>query len=122
MKKVALCISEEKKPAPLDNRFGRAAFYYILDYRNGEILERVANPHREDAQGAGIASIQMLFDKGTQAVIGPQLGPKAADLCEKLGIALYEQGEWETLEEVWAQWLRGTLSPAHKKMGGLRKA
>lgn len=120
-KKIALCIAEDKKPAPLDKRFGRSAFFYILEAGSGEILEKTPNPHCNDSQGAGIATVQMLSEKGVQAFIAPHLGPKAADLCDKLGIVVYDQGETGTLEELWALWLEGRLSPAEKPTGGLRK-
>jgi len=118
---IALCIAEDKKPAPLDKRFGRSAFFYILEADSGEILEKTPNPHRNDSQGAGIATVQMLSEKGVQAVIAPPLGPKAADLCDKLKMVVYDQGESGTLEELWALWLEGSLTPAKKPAGGLRK-
>lgn len=119
--RIALCIAENRNPAPLDKRFGRSAFFYIVEADSGAILERMSNPHCHDSQGAGIATVQMLSEKGIKTIIAPHLGPKAADLCDKLGIAVYDQGKSGTLEELWALWLEDKVYLAEKSAGGLRK-
>lgn len=118
MKRIAFCIAEEQRPAPLDSRFGRAAMFYLLSGKSGEILEKFHNPHAADTQGAGLAAVQMLSGKNVDCIVAPKLGVKVADLCDKLGIPVYDQGNNATLEEAWGLWMQGSIPLALKPASG----
>ncbi|MCD6390015.1 MAG: NifB/NifX family molybdenum-iron cluster-binding protein, partial [Desulfobulbaceae bacterium] len=71
----------------VDLRFGRAAYFLIVDSDTGELIESIDNSvGRDAAQGAGIGAASMVAEKGVQVVLTGRLGPKAMDVIERANI------------------------------------
>ena len=71
--------------------FARCPFYLIADIENGEIksTEAIENISARKSGGAGISAAQEVADKGAEAVITGNMGPRAADVLNQFGIKVY---------------------------------
>ena len=71
----------------VDPRFGRCAYLVIIDPVSME-FEAVKNPNVASAGGAGIATAQLVAEKGVEMVCTGNLGPKAAQTLSAAGIQI----------------------------------
>jgi predicted Fe-Mo cluster-binding NifX family protein len=99
----------------LDDRFGRAAAFLILDSAGGRDEESLANPMVDASGSAGIGAVQLLVDKGVEGLVAPHLGPKAADAASRLDLKVWDQGESSTVDEALEAWTAGKLEVVSEK-------
>jgi predicted Fe-Mo cluster-binding NifX family protein len=83
--KICLTATDKGLDAEIDPRFGRAAYFLILD-PSVQQIEVARNPYLEESQGAGIRAAQMLVDKGVRIVLTGQVGPKADQVLSAAGV------------------------------------
>jgi len=83
--KVAVTSTGDSLDAAVDPRFGRAAWFVLVDTDTME-WEAVANPNTAVGGGAGIQSGQLMVDRGVEAVITGNCGPNAFRVLEAAGI------------------------------------
>lgn len=93
--KIAVSSSGKTLESKVDERFGRAPFFLIIEDGLSEIIE---NPNLSAEGGAGIQTAQMLADKGVEAVIAGSFGPKAYQTLDAAGIRMYS-GSGMTVSE-----------------------
>lgn len=87
--KIAISATGKDLSSTVDPRFGRAAYLLIVDPDTKTIIEAIDNQAAgEAAQGAGIKAAGLIADAGAGAVLTGVVGPKAAAVCEKAGIAM----------------------------------
>ena len=85
--KIVISSSGPDMDSAVDPRFGRAAYFLIVESDTGELIESIDNSvGREAAQGAGIGSASMVAGKGVKAVLTGRVGPKAMDVIERANI------------------------------------
>ena len=85
--KIAISAVEGSLDAKVDPRFGRAAWFLLIDTETGELLEAIDNSTgKEAAHGAGISAAALVADKGVQAVLTGRVGPKAVPVLEKASV------------------------------------
>ncbi len=76
----------------VDERFGRAAYFVLVDSSTME-YEIVGNEKNRNAQqGAGIAAAELVAEHGAEAVLATELGPKAANALRLASIPAYSAG------------------------------
>jgi len=73
----------------LDKRFGRAAYFLVVD-TDTMAFSVIDNAAQANAGGAGIAAAQLVIDSGSEAVITGQVGPNAMDVLKNTDIVLYQ--------------------------------
>lgn len=75
--KLAISASGQTLDSELDPRFGRAKYFLLVDSEGGdpEVVENKQN--LQLPQGAGIQAAQTVVEKGAQAVLTGNCGPKA---------------------------------------------
>ena len=73
--------------AGFDLRFGRAAWFCLLDEETREI-KFYKNEVTEFSHGAGTKAVEKIFELGAQKVISGDFGPKAKELLEKFHIQM----------------------------------
>lgn len=121
--KIAFCLKTDSKDSELDDRFGRAEYYGIIDSETGNTFEIFENTARKESSGAGASAVQLLVNKGAEAVIAPEFGPKAFDALNRFSIKLFKQGDHKKVDSAMEDWRTGKLaSPAAPGRGGLHKA
>jgi len=74
--------------AAVDERFGRAPWYLLIDTETGAWS---AHPNRaaEAAGGAGIAAARLVGNLGAEAILTANVGPKAEQALHAAGIRVY---------------------------------
>ena len=87
--KIAISISAPHIDAPLDQRFGRASHFLIVDSES-HVMSYIDNAEQKEAsQGVGIQVAQMLVQAGVKAIITGHCGPKAFLVLTQNDIAVY---------------------------------
>ncbi|MFO8061059.1 MAG: NifB/NifX family molybdenum-iron cluster-binding protein [Bacillota bacterium] len=108
--KVAVCARGDSLQAEVDDRFGRAQYFVMVDTESGE--EEVArNPSLSLGSGAGIQSVQFLSDNGVEVIIAGNIGPKAAGAMQMAGIRAYRP-KFSTVSENIEAFKKGDLEQA----------
>ena len=111
--KIAITTSGNDLNAPLDNRFGRAAGFFIYDIDSeSESFEVVDNEQNLNAaQGAGIQAAQTVARTGAKCLITGHCGPKAFRVLTAAGIKVFNTNA-ATVGEAIEQYRNGQLVEA----------
>jgi predicted Fe-Mo cluster-binding NifX family protein len=72
--------------ASIDERFGRARAFLIVDKKTGKAIETIENASAELSRGAGTAAAKLLDSARVGAVVSGRFGPNALDVLRALGI------------------------------------
>lgn len=121
--KIAVTATEPSLDASVDPRFGRCAYFVIVDAEQGT-FEALENTNAALGGGAGIQSGQMIAAAGAQVVLTGNCGPNAVSTLSAAGIQIVP-GCSGTVREVVEQYKSGQLQavgeatvPAHSGTGG----
>ena len=121
--KVAISAAQPQFEAELERRFGRCAYFVLVDAETRE-WESFPNPAVDARGGAGTQAAQFLADQGVQVVISGDFGPNAYVALETAGIHMYTArgGQVsEALEALLAERLErvtGATGPQRHQGGG----
>lgn len=123
--KICVSSNDNSTDSTLDARFGRAAYFIIsdTDTKGYEIIE---NNAAISGGGAGIASGQLMVDKGVNAVITGNVGPNAMNVLKAAGIEIFK-GAPVSVKENLEKFKKGLLNkvdttvPHHFGMHGGQK-
>lgn len=85
--KIAISATQPNLDSDIDPRFGRCQYFVIVE-TDTMAFEGIPNTNIETSSGAGINTAQMVVDKGVQAVITGNVGPKASQVLESAGIQM----------------------------------
>jgi predicted Fe-Mo cluster-binding NifX family protein len=107
--KVAVSSTGEDLNAQLDPRFGRCAYFLVVDPDNMS-FEAFENKSAVQGGGAGIQAAQFLASKRVEAVITGNCGPNAVQTLSAAGIELFG-GQAGTVREVVERFKVGHLKP-----------
>jgi predicted Fe-Mo cluster-binding NifX family protein len=105
--KIAVSSSGTDLNSQLDPRFGRCAYFIVIDSENMS-FEVVKNDSAALGGGAGIQSARTLASRGVHAVITGNCGPNAVQTLSAAGIELYA-GQAGTIREVVERFKSGDL-------------
>ena len=83
--KIAVAASGNNLDAPVDPRFGRCAWFVIVDSET-MAFEAVENPGVMAGGGAGIQAAQLVASRGAQAGVAGNMGPNAHQALTAAGI------------------------------------
>jgi predicted Fe-Mo cluster-binding NifX family protein len=109
--KILLTTASPDIEAQLDPRFGRGAYFLIVDPDTLE-WKALPNPSLSARGGAGIQAAQYAANEQAGAVISGHFGPNAANALKEAGIPLFEFGTCQTVRDVLDQWKAGKLQQA----------
>ena len=86
--KIAVTSTGQTLDSIVDQRFGRAAYFIIIDTEtmNFAVIE---NTNVDTAGGAGINSAKTVTEAGTKAVLTGNCGPNAQRTLTAVGLELY---------------------------------
>jgi predicted Fe-Mo cluster-binding NifX family protein len=121
--KLAVSSSGKDLNSQLDPRFGRCAYFIVVDTENMS-FDAIQNDSAALGGGAGIQSAQTLASKKIHAVITGNCGPNAVQALSAAGIELH-MGQAGTIREVVERFMAGELTvsdqpnvSSHYGMGG----
>jgi len=86
--KIAITAENGSLDALLDPRFGRCAWFVILDCNSPEGFTAIENRAASAGGGAGVQASQTIIDEGVRAVISGNFGPKAFDALSSAGVSM----------------------------------
>lgn len=111
--KIAVSASGDNLDANVDPRFGRCAYFIIVETEGNEIKshEVVSNEAVQAMRGAGIQAAQTVVNKGAEVVITGNIGPNAFNVLSRTGIKIVT-GVSGKVSEVLKKYLRGELKEA----------
>jgi len=107
--KIAISSTGETLSSDLDPRFGRAAYYLIIDTETEKIIESINNLENVNITGgAGTSAAQLVANKNVEAVISGNYGPNASRGLASFEIKMF-QSNVKKITEVIADLKAGTL-------------
>jgi predicted Fe-Mo cluster-binding NifX family protein len=86
--KIAITSTGQTLDSQVDPRFGRAAFFIIVDTETTD-FSVIENESVSAAGGAGISSAKAVIDAGAEAVLTGNCGPNAERTLTAAGVKLY---------------------------------
>lgn len=109
--KIAITSTGRDIDSLVDERFGRARFFVIVDPETGE-YEAVDNLVNMDAlQGAGVQASQEIVSRGVQWLLTGHVGPKAFQALNAAGVSI-GTGASGTVKEAIDRFKAGGFDPA----------
>jgi predicted Fe-Mo cluster-binding NifX family protein len=105
--KVAITTTAPRLEASLDPRFGRSAYFIVIDSETNE-WEALSNPAANAGGGAGAQAAQFIADMDTQAIISGRFGPTAYKALDAADIQMYI-AEGAQANELLEKFLAGQL-------------
>ena len=85
--KTVITSSGNSISSPFDRRFGRAAWFCVLD-ESTNATSFIENYQMDAGNGAGTKAAEKMVEIGIQKVISGDFGPKAKDLLDKFNIQM----------------------------------
>ncbi len=107
--KIAVAATGDNLEAQTDPRFGRCAYFVILDGDTME-SEAVQNTAAAQGSGAGIAAAQLVANVGAEVVVAGNFGPNAHQALSAGGIQTYG-GATGTVRQAIEAFTGGQLQP-----------
>jgi len=86
--KIAVAASGNTLEAPVDARFGRCAYFVVVDSDTMEFTA-IENPGVNAGGGAGIQAAQVVASQGVQAVVAGNMGPNAHAALSAANIKIF---------------------------------
>jgi predicted Fe-Mo cluster-binding NifX family protein len=121
--KVAVSSSGNHLDSPIDPRFGRCAYFVIVN-TDDMSFKAFDNEGIALGGGAGIQSSQFVASKGAGAIITGNIGPNAVQTLSAAGIEIFT-GQTGSVREAVERYRRGDIKPEgspnvtdHHGMGG----
>ncbi len=106
--KVAVSSSGKDMNSRVDQRFGRAPFFVVVETESGEFTVHDNTQNLNALQGAGIQSAKNVVEMGAQAVLTGNMGPKAFSTLQVAGVSVYT-GISGTIKDALETFKVGTL-------------
>lgn len=88
---IAVTAKEGSLQSEIDPRFGRAAYILFADSIKGEVLVHKNDEGVNAANGAGTYVAQLLAEQKVDMLFTGHVGPKAAEVLNKVGIKYQEE-------------------------------
>lgn len=117
MSKIAVSSQGASLESLVDPRFGRAAYFLVVDPQTMS-FEVVDNGQaRGMGQGAGIQAAEQVARAGAKTVISGIVGPKAWQALRAAGLQVVQEATGSVGEAVQA-FLAGRLKASNEPLGG----
>lgn len=110
--KVAVSANGRKLDSPIDPRFGRCAYFIIVD-TDDMSYDVFDNDNIALGGGAGIQSAQFVASKGAKVIITGNVGPNAVRTISAAGVELIT-GQTGTVRMVVEDYKEGKLNSMNK--------
>ncbi len=108
--KIGISSTGKDLESEVDAKFGRCPYFLIVEIKDKEIIEvkAIENAAAGQAGGAGITAAQIVANEKVEAVITVNMGPRALDVFQQLGIDIY-QGSGK-IKDIVGQFIEGKLT------------
>lgn len=109
--KIAITATENTLSSKIDPRFGRAAYFIIVDLESGDYRAVENRQNLNLPQGAGIQAAQTIVEQQAKALITGNCGPKAFRVLKTAGIQVFTNAQG-TVDEALKMYKKGSLKSA----------
>jgi predicted Fe-Mo cluster-binding NifX family protein len=109
-KKIAVTAVKASLDAAVDPRFGRCAFFVIMDLDEGTV-ETLQNTNAASRGHVGPLAVQLIASKGVKVLLTGKCGPTASGALTEKGIQVVEDCSG-SVRDVIEQYKEGKLTPA----------
>ena len=109
--KIAVSSTGPTLDSIVDQRFGRAGMFLIVEDSTGQFEVMNNKQNIEAAQGAGIQAARLVSDSGAEVVITGHCGPKAFQTLNAAKIKIIVGAEG-TVKEMVDKYKAGELKPS----------
>lgn len=99
MNKTVITSSGNTLDSNFDMRFGRAAWFCILDEQTG-VVEFIENKFANDNHGAGTKVAENMIELKVTKAISGDFGPKAKELLDKFKVQMVVIQDETTVKQV----------------------
>jgi len=103
--KVAIASKGKEKTSLVDQRFGRCAYFQVVDLSQPEKIKVVENPGKGAQRGAGVVAAQLVVNQGVEQVIAGNFGPNAERLLSSAGIKMVPRSAQLTVNQTVKEFL-----------------
>lgn len=117
MAKIAVSSQGRNLESKVDPRFGRAAFFLVVDSDTNEFIVLDNNQARDMSQGAGIQAAELVARSGAKTIVSGMIGPKAWDALNAAGLEIVQEASG-TVSEAVQGYLDGRYKAGGDPMGG----
>jgi len=89
--KIAISSTGKTIESEVDVRFGRCAYFLIIEIENKKVrnVKAIENTAKAQMGGAGITAGEIVANEKVNAVITTNLGPRAFSVFGQFGIKVY---------------------------------
>ncbi len=115
--KIAISSTGKTLESDVDSKFGRCPYFLIVEIEDKKIkdFKIVENTAKAQAGGAGITAGEIVANQKVDAIITTNLGPRAFDVFEQLGIKIYS-GKGQ-IKEIVEKFINGNLQEISSASG-----
>jgi len=85
--KIAISSTGDDIDSLIDQRFGRCSYFVIFETES-KTIEFIPNPNRDNEEGAGPASVQLVASHQVSKIISGEFGIKIKPLLDSLKIQM----------------------------------
>ncbi len=117
MAKVAVSSQGQDLQSQVDPRFGRAAFFLVVDDQNMSFTVLDNTRARDMNSGAGIQAAEAVSRAGAGVLLSGVVGPKAFQALETAGVVVVQDAQGSVAEAVRA-YLDGDIPQAESPAAG----
>lgn len=96
--KIAIASKGEGLKGEVDERFGRAEYFLIVDLEDMKDTT-IKNTAKNESSGAGGKAVRLLANEGVKVLIVPELGPKAVTAIEAFEMKVYNNSGFKTVKD-----------------------
>ncbi len=109
--KMAVSAMADNMDAMVDSRFGRCAYFIIVEAEGKEIKgsEAVQNTGVHAMGGAGVTAAQIVANKGVEVVITGNVGPNAFGALSQAGVKIVTGVGGVSVKDAVQRYLNGEL-------------
>lgn len=85
--KIAITSTGDNLDSPMDQRFGRCAWFVIYDDETKGV-EILPNPNKDALDGAGPAAVQLVASRKVSKIVSGEFGIKIKSLLDSMKIQM----------------------------------
>lgn len=106
--KVCFTAKGTTLDALMDERFGRAPYFVIVESGTGS-FDAIKNPYADGGGGVGPKAAQVLIANNVKVLVSGQVGGNAREVLTAAGIAMYTYRAGGVVRDAFDQFSKNTL-------------
>lgn len=109
--KIAITATDKNLSSTIDPRFGRAAYFIVIDSESGDYYAVENSQNLNLPQGAGIQAAKTIIENQVEVLITGNCGPKAFQVLKSAGTDIITGAEG-TVSQAFKMPRKKALKPA----------